>query len=374
MLCQSLDSSDPEPCNECDNCKSFLSDGPGAFVERDAASQGTVDHIRAIVEELAYVLPNAKKRIYLFDEAHRMSIAAQDVLLKPLEEKKMVGMFCTTEAGKVRGPIRSRCEEYTIRKVSREDILTRMRMILEKEGVESQDDAVLIVIDHSGGHVRDVVNKLEMISQLGPVTVDNVREYLNLSSITLYYQILLSLSEPSKSIEFLDRVCEQVAPEDVAAGLAEAAMNSYRLAHRMHTDFAFVDAELAESVYKLYGDQVVRFAHWFLSSKYPSKLSLTRDIVVFSHTRDHLPTAVPPPTSETSVSVEATSVGPKAPVEPVDDYTDLERQVVNVPMPRQRRSVSSFSTERSKPRNMSPREWRQLFEHTLRKRTPVRLP
>ena len=411
MLCQDLDTSDPEPCNQCDNCLDILNDQPGAFVERDAASQGTIDHIRAIVDELSYVLENAHKRIYLFDEAHRMSIAAQDVLLKPLEEKRMIGMFCTTEASKIRGAIRSRCEEYTIRKASQEETLKRCQIILEKENVEWQDEAIQIVIDHSGGHIRDVLNKLEMISQLGPISVAHVRDYLHLSAITFYYQILLSLGDPSQSIELIDKACEQVAPDEVASGIAEAAMNTYRVANRMFTDSSLVDKELASQVYNKYGSDVVKFAYWFLDQRSPTKLSLTRDVVMFALNPGNLPlkSPAPPIVISSSVSVPAqihTSVPPapapqaletpsevtplvethqaqEAATEPErksqppssdyvegEDYTPIEKEYMSGAVsPRMRNSDSvPPSFNKVKPKNMDPREWRGIFERTLKKR------
>ena len=410
MLCMDLDTSDPEPCNVCDNCTTILEDQPGPFVERDAASQGTIDHIRAIVQELDYVLPNAPKRINLFDEAHRMSIAAQDVLLKPLEEKRMVGMFCTTEASKIRGAIRSRCEEYTIRKVTREDVLGRMRMVLKTEGVDCEDDAILTVIDHSGGHVRDVLNKLEMVSQLGPVTLSSVRDYLHLSSVTLYYQLLLSLSDPSQSLELVDQLCEKVAPEEIGPGLAEAAMNTYRLAHKAHADFSFVDRSLAEQVYSQYGDDVVKYAYWFLDQKHTSKLSLARDVVLFSQSVGFLPTSVarpvppaprvptttilpPPPTPEVSTTsdgefesdsvdkleaevAESIKIGseppPPSPPYRIEYTGELDRKACNVPQDRKRASKTQKTqmkvSEKRKTR-LPPAQWRSLFESGWQKRS-----
>lgn len=408
MLCQDLDKSDPEPCNKCDNCTTILEGQPGPFVERDAASQGTIDHARAIVEELPYVLINAPKRIYLFDEAHRMSIAAQDVLLKPLEDKKMIGMFCTTEAEKIRGAIRSRCEEYTIRKVTREEVLKRMRIILETEKVQYEDDAIYMVIDHSGGHIRDVINKLEMISQLGPITASNVREYLHLSVITLYYKILLSLGNPTQAIELIDQACEQVAPEEVSAGIAEAAMNTYRVANKIHADFSLVDRGLAEQIYTKYQANVVKFAYWFLGSKYTTKVSLVRDVVVFSQTPGNLPLDNPTPPvvfagvgqaqqAAKLVTVEGqtqqvakpvipqvvTSKDPKVSSPASVTSNDLADQtepsetdllVVNAPLPRMAKSKDE-SPQRAKSKSeikeikeMSPEEWRRIFEQRLKKK------
>jgi DNA polymerase III subunit gamma/tau len=279
MLCLNRDPATQEPCNECDNCRDMLVGESTAYVEQDAASGGTIDKIRAIVEDLPFAVFNAPKRIYTFDEAHRMSKDAQDVLLKPLEEQRMVGIFCTTELEKIRGAIRSRCDEFIMRKVTRDDILVRMRSILTAENVVFEDEAVLIVIDYSGGHVRDVVSRLEMIAQMGDLTVGNVRDYLHLSVVSTFYEILLSLSDPSRAIELAEQACAQVTPSEVAAGLAEAAMNSFRLAHKMHTDFTYVDRSLALRVYEQYKEVTVQLARWFLRTHHTSKVGLLCDIL-----------------------------------------------------------------------------------------------
>lgn len=277
LLCLDL-RDDGEPCNECDNCRAILEENSMVFSELDAASKGTIDNVRRIVDGLGFVTPGASKRVYVFDESHRMSRDSQDVLLKPLEDKKLVGIFCTTEPAKIRGTIRSRCEEYPIRKITREAIQARMQSILEKEGVKSDADALLTVIDHCGGHVRDVLNRLEMIAQLGPVDSETVREYLSLGLVSTYYQILLSLGDPAKSVALVEEACDKVGVEDVSAGIAEAAMNAYRLAHNMFAEFTYVDRGLAEEVYKVYGDNVIQLAEYFLH-RHVGKTSLICDVV-----------------------------------------------------------------------------------------------
>lgn len=313
MLCQNLDKADPEPCNECDNCRDVLNGQPGAYVEQDAASGGTIENIRAIVDDLPFAVFNAAKRVYVFDEAHRMSRDAQDVLLKPLEEKKMVGVFCTTEPEKIRGPIRSRCEEYAIRKITREDVLERMNRILDAEGVEHEDDGVLTVIDYSGGHVRDVVNRLEMIAQMGRVSLDNVREYLHLSVVSTYYEVLLALGTPKRAIELVEGLCERVSPEDVSAGLAEAAMNTFRLKHGMFADFVYVDKSLGQRLYDAYGDNVVKLAEHFLRQRYTSKVSLLCDVLRLS---GGIPTTPSPVAAPVLVVAAPLPVAPPAAATP----------------------------------------------------------
>jgi DNA polymerase III subunit gamma/tau len=277
LLCQDLQ--EGEPCNECDNCRGILSDTSMAFAELDAASRGTIDNVRKIIEDLDFAVRGASKRVYVFDEIHRMSRDAQDVLLKPIEDKKLVGIFCTTEPSKIRGTIRSRCEEHLIRKITREDILARVRGILEKEEVHFEDDAVLTVIDHCGGHVRDVLNRLETIAQLGDVDIETVRTHLELGLVTTYYQILLSLGNPTGAISLVEMACDRVGVEEVSSGLAEAAMNSYRLAHNMFTEYTYVDKPLAEQVYSIYGDSVIHLAEYFLKRR-PSKINLICDVVL----------------------------------------------------------------------------------------------
>jgi DNA polymerase-3 subunit gamma/tau len=283
------------------------------FVEQDAASQGNIEQIRRIVDDLPFTVMGAEKRIYLFDECHRMSKDAQDVLLKPLEERKLLGMFCTTEPEKVRGAIRSRCEEYSIRKVTREDILVRMKMILESEGVEYEEDAVLIVIDFSGGHVRDVVNRLEMISQIGPVTVASVRDTLNLSVVSTYYEILLNIPNQLKeALLLIDYACDKVTPEEVASGLAEAAMNSFRLANGMSADFTFADKTLGAKASEIYGSGLTLVAEHFLRSRYTTQIGLICDVTTL-HQRlgvGNLTRVQPAPVQSIAISIPIQQAAP----------------------------------------------------------------
>ena len=313
-LCQNLDAEKAEPCNECDQCQAILNGDPSAFEERDAASGGSIDTIRSMLSELPFMAPmGASKRLWLFDEAHRLSLASQDALLKVLEEKKVVGIFCTTEADKIRGPIRGRCEEYVIRKVTREEVLVRMKHVLDREGVSHEDDAVLILIDHSGGHIRDILVKLEMIAQMGPITVDSVRSYLNLSAVALYYDILLSLGDGPRAMQLVEQVCDQVPPEDVSAGLAEAAMNSFRLAHKMHADFVYVDKSRAELVYERFGPSVVRLAEFFLRGRSSNRLGLMCDILNLAQNQGSVPTSLGPTSPPVVISVSAPVVVPSIP-------------------------------------------------------------
>ena len=310
MLCTNLNKNDPEPCNQCDNCRDILNETSTAFFERDAASNGTIDKIRAIVDDLPFAVMGAAKRIYLFDEAHRLSRDAQDVTLKPIEDGKMVAILCTTEPDKIRSAIVSRCEPYTIRKVTREDILERMKKVLTAESVQFEDDAVMTVIDHSGGHVRDVLNRLEMIAQMGEVSLGSVREYLQLGTVTLYYDILLALGDVKRSVELVEQACERVAPDDVQAGIAEAAMNSYRLANGIHADFVYVDREKAQKVYERFGPDCINKAEFFLRQRFATRVSVVCDVVRQATGSTPAIAYVPPPVQAVPAPVQAAPPAP----------------------------------------------------------------
>lgn len=407
LLCSDLQ--DGEPCNKCDNCEASLSQTSAAILELDAASQGTIDHIREIVDELPFVVPGARKRIYIFDEAQRMSAGAQDVLLKPIEDKKLVAIFCTTEVEKIRGPIRSRCEGHQIRKVEREEILARMKMILEREGVESEDDAVLTVIDASGGHVRDILNRLEMVAQLGPVTLAAVRERLNLSIVTVYFEILLALGDTATAIKLVEQACDRVGPDEVNAGLAEAAMNAFRLANNMHVDFTLVDRNLAAQVHQKFGNQALpQLASFFLQSFRSTKIGLICDIARCAQgvptasaptTTPPVVVAMPQPATPVAVQPQATPVPtpapprvetPPAPPAPsaaptasapqptasagIEPLTDLDSKIAGREMPRgaERNPAASYQFKNSEGHGKSPErkiipssQWRQEFEEAF---------
>jgi DNA polymerase III subunit gamma/tau len=397
LLCHDLQP-EGEPCNQCDNCRDILSETSHAFQELDAASSGTIDNVRSMVESLPFAVQGAAKRIILFDEMHRMSRDSQDVLLKPIEDKRLVGIFCTTEPTKIRATIQSRCEEFTLRPITREDILARMKRVLEQEGVTYDEDAVNIVIDYSGGHVRDVLNRLEMMGQLGEITQESVREYLNLSVVSLYYEILLSLGDPAVSLRLVDQAVDRVGADQVTSGLAEAAMSSYRLAHKMHSDFVYADRKLAVKVYEVYGDAVVQLARYFLRDRkvtapgllcdvvlcaggVPSAVAESTSQVVVNAPQSapvsvSLPEAPTAPTASNPVSEPTSAVAAvsgsetlkpeKVPAPATRTLTSLDHKAISPDMPRgscpEEPLVIPKGTSDRANDLLTPAEWRQAFQ------------
>jgi len=428
-LCQNLQEGQ-EPCNECDNCTAILTESSVAFQELDAASKGTIDNVRSIVDDLGFMVPGAKKRIILFDEMHRMSKDSQDVLLKPIEDKKMVGIFCTTEKNKIRPTITSRCEVHDVRKVTRDDIFGRMKYILTSEGVEFEEDAIWVVIDYSGGHVRDVIRRMEMVAQLGAVSVESVRSYLNLAVVSTYYEILLSLGDVGKALALVDDACDRVGPDEVMSGLAEAAMNSYRLVHGMTAEFVYVDRGLAKQVHERYGDAVVDLARFFVSSRTTGKVGVLSEVMSLIGSGGKVPTRAvaqpsiviaaqvpalapaPTPAPETPKAPEVPKEAPKAAVPAASKEATVEPPKVEPPLltlvsknglradgkgnlgssdPEAQTDVDTYGIRQTLPRGatsrrtdtgpkavkakvrelelLQPEEWQREFERTWRGRT-----
>lgn len=305
---------DGDPCNECEHCRACLDETMGAFTELDAASQGTAADMRRIVDQLAYDYPGVRKRIFLLDEAHRMSRDAQDVLLKPIEDNRVVILFCTTEYAKIRDTIKSRCEVYEIRKIQKEDIFARVRGILERESVSYEDDAVLTVIDYARGHVRDVLNRLETLAHLGPITMESVRERLDLTMTSVYYDVLLALGDAGRVIELVEQACDRVGPSQVATGIAEAAMNAYRQANKIHTDYSTLDRARAEQVFARFGASTVSVSRHFLGlGAHVSRVDLVCAAVAYGG--EGAPTV--PASRALEVPAQITVVAPPVVVAPV---------------------------------------------------------
>lgn len=278
-LCHNLNKSDPEPCNECESCVAILSDMPSPFVEMDAASGGTVDTIRGIVADIPFRVADAPCRIYLFDEAHGLSKEAQNALLKPMEERKILGVFCTTEPHKILGTLRGRCESYKIRRVTQAQIEARMHKILTQEGVSFEPAAVAAVVAHAKGHVRNILNDLEMLSHVGSVTMQAVQDLLPMGMSRLYLQILLAIGDTPRAVELLEQACEDTAPADVAAGLAEAALGAYRQAQGLAVDFMWLDQDLTQQVWARFGEHTVALAEFFLRRAKVTQTSMVCDLV-----------------------------------------------------------------------------------------------
>ena len=230
---------DGAPCDQCESCLTFLSgDTHECFEELDAATKSGKADLARIIEDVSYSTVSGKRRIYLFDESHRLSKAALDALLKPMEDsapgsedKRLVCIFCTTEPEKMVGTIFSRCAPaFKIRSAPLESIAKRLAFICDQESISYDQDALMLISEQSESHIRDAIKMVEGVSMLGGVTRDNASKYLHLDSNDDVLDLLGAVgTDLPKAVECATRLASTMSPTGAYARLAEAALLVYRV-------------------------------------------------------------------------------------------------------------------------------------------------
>lgn len=155
----------PDPCGECEPCRSILEDRNADFVEIDAASHNSVDDIREMRERVAFATMGSRFKVYLLDEVHMLSKGAFNAFLKTLEEPppRVVFIMATTELHKVPDTIRSRCQVLMFRQVSEQDMVTRLQRICGSEAVDIDPQVLHEIARSSRGGLRDAETALERV-------------------------------------------------------------------------------------------------------------------------------------------------------------------------------------------------------------------
>ena len=151
------------PCNECASCRQIAAGNSMNVIEIDAASNNGVDNIREIVEEVRYRPTQGKYKVYIIDEVHMLSQGAFNALLKTLEEPPsyVVFILATTEVGKIPVTILSRCQRYDFHRIDAATLVSRMRELVQKEGVEAEERALQFVARSADGSMRDALSLLD---------------------------------------------------------------------------------------------------------------------------------------------------------------------------------------------------------------------
>ena len=175
-----LNPQDGEPCNECEVCKAMLAGSLTDVVEMDAASNNSVEDIRAIKDEVNFLPTLAKYRVYIIDEVHMLSIGAFNALLKTLEEppEHVKFILATTEPQKLPATILSRCQRFDFKRIPEEDIIKRLKIICEKSDIKISEEALKMIAVLSEGALRDAISILERCLQdeVEIIDEDKVRE------------------------------------------------------------------------------------------------------------------------------------------------------------------------------------------------------
>jgi DNA polymerase-3 subunit gamma/tau len=187
-------SSDGEACNHCHSCISFNEGTSLNIHELDAASNNSVDDIRALVEQVRFAPQAGKYKVYIVDEVHMLSASAFNAFLKTLEEPPTYAIFilATTEKHKILPTILSRCQIFDFKRITNNDTVEHLREIADKEGVQAEKAALQVIAQKSEGCMRDSLSILDKIVSFtnGEVTYKNTLEHLNILDHDYYFKLL----------------------------------------------------------------------------------------------------------------------------------------------------------------------------------------
>lgn len=174
------------PCNECSACKSILSGQSMDVLEIDAASNRGIDEVRALRESVKFMPVEGRKKVFIIDEAHMLTTEAWNALLKTIEEPPahVMFIFATTEIEKLPVTIVSRCQRYTFRRITSDDIAQRLSYVAEKEGFGLDPAAAQLIAVHADGGLRDALSILDQCAGMatGTITPRVVEELIGLVS------------------------------------------------------------------------------------------------------------------------------------------------------------------------------------------------
>ena len=187
------------PCNECSVCKSILSGQSMDVLEIDAASNRGIDEIRALRESVKFMPVEGRKKVFIIDEAHMLTNEAWNALLKTIEEPPdhVMFIFATTEIEKLPVTIVSRCQRYTFRRITSDDIAQRLQYVVDKEGFALEDNAARLIAVHADGGLRDALSILDQCVGMasGEITPAVVEELIGLVSKDWIIKFLSALHD-----------------------------------------------------------------------------------------------------------------------------------------------------------------------------------
>ena len=182
LNCRSSAKPVPEPCGICDSCTEIRAGNAVDVIEIDAATNRGIDEIRELREAARYLPARDRFKIYILDEAHQITDAAFNALLKTLEEppSHVVFMLATTQPEDIPQTIRSRCQHFSFRAVKFTDILGQLRDLTRRENIPADEDALALLAEAGDGSIRDALSILDqaIASTAEHLTLDSVRRLI----------------------------------------------------------------------------------------------------------------------------------------------------------------------------------------------------
>jgi DNA polymerase-3 subunit gamma/tau len=282
LNCRSKDRPVPEPCGVCESCTEIRAGNAVDVIEIDAATNRGIDEIRELREGARYRPARDRFKIYILDEAHQITDAAFNALLKTLEEPPdhIVFMLATTQPEDIPQTIRSRCQHFSFRAVKFDAIVAQLRDLVTRENIEADDDALALLAEAGDGSMRDALSILDqaIASASGRVTADSVRNLVGAAPAHILEQVMQAVSE-GRSEEILRQVDHLISEGHSPTHFARQMVRFLRNA--TVAKIAGKDSSLLQ-VSSEERERVARVAEWF------GEEDLTRHLQIMLRTHGEL--------------------------------------------------------------------------------------
>jgi DNA polymerase III subunit gamma/tau len=198
LNCRSSDKPVAEPCGICESCTEIRAGNAVDVIEIDAATNRGIDEIRELREAARYRPARDRFKIYILDEAHQITDAAFNALLKTLEEPPdhIVFMLATTQPEDIPQTIRSRCQHFSFRAVKFDAIVAQLRDLVGRENIEADDDALALLSEAGDGSMRDALSILDqaIASSSGKITADSVRNLVGAAPAHILEEVMQAIA------------------------------------------------------------------------------------------------------------------------------------------------------------------------------------
>jgi DNA polymerase-3 subunit gamma/tau len=277
----------PEPCGVCDSCVEIRQGNAVDVIEIDAATNRGIDEIRELRDAARYAPSRDKYKIYILDEAHQITDAAFNALLKTLEEPPahVIFMMATTQPEDIPQTIRSRCQHFSFHAVKFDDILAQLKMIAGQEEVVAEDAALALLAEAGDGSMRDALSIMDQAIASAPVengkavlSATQIRELMG-SVPNAVFERLLEAVAAGQSVELMEQLNLLVN-----AGHSPSSLARQMVRYLRNALMAKLGGEQTELL-QISGDERARAARTALLF---SEEELTRNLQIVLRTFDDL--------------------------------------------------------------------------------------
>ena len=230
ILAKAVNCENPQggnPCNCCAACRAIDSGSCMDVLEIDAASNNGVDNVRDLRDDAIYTPSQVKMRVYIIDEVHMLSISAFNALLKIIEEppEHLLFILATTELHKVPATILSRCQRFSFRRISQEDIAARLQYVAYQENIDLDESAARVLARLADGGMRDGLSLLDQCASatVGELNAERVYSCLGIAGEQTCAEMMGYIAEhdSAKALELFNRLYAE--GKDLSAMLDELA-------------------------------------------------------------------------------------------------------------------------------------------------------